>query len=122
MEERMKKLAVLTLVLMGSVLYAQPITDGPKVKLTSFILAGYRTRSAEICGIVTGASNHFTMVRITVDPQSKRPGIYYAIAGKDGYFCSSVVTYYGSAKASIDQGGEEVASDLATASPEGQRK
>jgi hypothetical protein len=74
---------------------------GPTVKIISFVLTEQNSRVAEICGQVAGADTDFTVVRVTVDPNSKNPGTYNALAGRDGAFCSMVVTYYGTAEASV---------------------
>lgn len=73
---------------------------GPSVTITSFVLTGQNSRVAEICGKVAGAASDFTVVRVTVDPNSKNPGTYNTLAGRDGAFCAMVVTYYGTADAS----------------------
>ncbi|MBY0472091.1 hypothetical protein K2X30_13070 [bacterium] len=86
------------LVMLASLAQA---ADEPKVEITSFIAAGQRTRAAELCGKVTGFSGNWLAVRVTVDPKSDRPGVYHVLAGKDGAFCTTVVSYQGLAEASI---------------------
>jgi hypothetical protein len=73
----------------------------PAVAITSFVMAGSNTRIAEICGKVTGGEAEFTVVKILVDPKSSNPGSYNTLAAKDGAFCSTVVTYTGTASASV---------------------
>jgi len=88
----------------------------PAVSITSFVMTGQNTRVAEICGRVTGSEVEFTMVRILVDPRSNNPGVYNTLAAKDGAFCSVVVTYTGTASASVKILGKESAPVVATVS------
>lgn len=89
--------------------------EEPKVEITSFIAAGSRTRAAELCGKVTGSPSEWLAVRVVVDPKTDRPGIYNTLVGKDGKFCTTVVSYFGRAEASIGWGSEnEVISETAT--------
>jgi hypothetical protein len=78
-----------------------------QVQITSFTYAGQDTTNiaAEVCGQVTGSSASSTMVRITVDPDNKHPGIYNTFAGADGLFCVEVQTYTGEATASLPAAG-----------------
>lgn len=86
----------------------------PKVEITSFTIAGSRTRAAELCGKVTGSMSEWMVVRVLVDPKTDKPGVYNVITGKDGKFCTTVVTYSGQAEASIGWGsGKEVVSEVA---------
>jgi hypothetical protein len=78
------------------------LADNAKVELSSFVMAGARTRAAEICGRVAGgAKTAPTFIRITVDEKSAKPGVYNVVAGPDGAFCVAVVSYYGSAVAAL---------------------
>jgi len=86
------------------------------VKITSFVMSGQNTPVAEICGKVTGSAAEFTVVRIVVDPKTNNPGTYNTLAGKDGAFCSVVVTYTGTAGASVNILGKQSSSIIATAS------
>ncbi|MDD5208415.1 MAG: hypothetical protein PHV36_03450 [Elusimicrobiales bacterium] len=88
----------------------------PVVAITSFVMTGQNTRVAEICGKVTGTDAEVTVVRIVVDPKTNNPGTYNTLAGKDGAFCSVVVTYTGTASASVKALGKESASAVVTAS------
>ena len=74
-----------------------------QVQITSFTYAGQDTTNvaAELCGLVTGSSASSTMVRITVDPNNRHPGIYNTFAGTDGLFCVEVQTYTGEANAGL---------------------
>ena len=78
-----------------------PVAGQPSVAITSFNMTGNNSHVAEICGLVTGASSDFSVVRISVDPSEKNPGIYNALAGADGSFCAVVVTYTRQADASV---------------------
>jgi len=89
------------------------------VKITSFVMtesSNPNNRLAEICGRVTGSTTEFTVVRIVVDPKTNNPGTYNTLAGKDGAFCSVVVTYTGTASASVNILGKQSSSTVATAS------
>lgn len=85
-----------------------------KVEITSFIMAGSRTRAAEICGKAAGVNAPFPVVRVIVDPKSDKPGVYNVLAGKDGLFCATVVTFTGTAEASLADQGAASAPALAT--------
>jgi hypothetical protein len=71
------------------------------VKITSFTYPAQGQVYAELCGLVEGAETSPNYVRVVVDHKSNRPGIYNAIAGKDGKFCVTVTTYRGTAEATI---------------------
>jgi hypothetical protein len=80
---------------------AAPAAGEPSVVISSFIMPDNNTHAGEICGHVTGAASGFTVVRVSVDPREKKPGIYNTLAGSDGEFCVVVVTYTGLAEASV---------------------
>lgn len=106
----MKKLIVVVGLLLGPTLaYA---TEEPKVGITSFVFAGQRTRAAELCGRVTGSNVPFLAVKVTVDPNTDKPGIYNALVGMEGSFCVTVVSYSGTAEASAWLLGREVRSGI----------
>lgn len=73
------------------------------VKITSYTYVnGNRANNqAELCGLVEGAETTPSYVRVVVDTSSRNPGVYNAIAGVDGRFCVSVVTYRGTASAAL---------------------
>lgn len=105
------KTILIFLVTLASV---NAFAEEPKVEITSFVLTGSRTRTAELCGKVTGSTREWLAVRVAVDPKTERPGIYNTLVGKDGKFCTTVVTYAGEADASIGWGSEkEVISETA---------
>lgn len=56
---------------------------------------------AELCGKVEGATAHPTFIRVLIDPKSKEPATYNTLAGEDGKFCLSVITYRGNAEVGI---------------------
>jgi hypothetical protein len=95
-----------------------PAAGQPSVVITSFNMTGNNSHVAEICGRVTGASSDYSVVRISVDPGEKNPGIYNALAGADGSFCAVVVTYTRQADASVKGMGKPSA---ATASEQSAR-
>lgn len=75
------------------------------VKVTSFNFI--RTSNdvmaplAELCGVVEGATSSPSFVRVSVDPKSAKPASYNTVAGTDGKFCLSVITYRGTAEVSM---------------------
>ncbi len=75
------------------------------VKVTSFNFI--RTSNdvmspiAELCGLVEGATASPSFIRVQVDPKSNKPASYNTVAGTDGKFCVSVVTYRGNAEVSL---------------------
>ncbi|MFI5349595.1 MAG: hypothetical protein ACHQ2Z_08635 [Elusimicrobiota bacterium] len=94
------------------------IAGQPSVAITSFNMTGNNSHVAEICGLVSGASSDFSVVRISVDPSEKNPGIYNTLAGADGSFCAVVVTYTRQADASV-KGMDRPFSAAATSGPSG---
>ncbi len=84
-----------------AVCFAGSVFAAPNVKITSFTYPAQGQVYAELCGLVEGAESSPTFVRVTVDHKSNRPGIYNAIAGKDGKFCTTVITYRGTAEAVV---------------------
>ena len=80
---------------------ASAFAEEAKVEVTSFRFAGSRTNAAELCGKVTGQTKAPVYVKVLVDEKSKNPGIYNVIVGPELTFCTSVVTYYGTASASL---------------------
>lgn len=56
---------------------------------------------AELCGTVEGTTSHPTFIKVLVDPKSKDPASYNTLAGEDGKFCLSVITYRGNAELSV---------------------
>ena len=89
------------LSLMSAVAMTEAFAEEARVDITSFVLAGPNTRAAEICGRVSGSKTTPTFVRVAVDEKTGKPGIYNLIAGPDGAFCGMVVTYAGTAVASL---------------------
>lgn len=74
------------------------------VKITSFYFLGSgdkRTPAAELCGVLVQPTGKPEMIKVTVDPKSKEPGMYNAWTGKDGKFCLVLATYSGTADAEI---------------------
>jgi hypothetical protein len=109
-----KKSGIIAGVLLLGAVASVQAAEEPKVEITSFIAAGSRTRAAELCGKVTGSTAEWLAVRVVVDPKTDRPGVYNTLVGKDGKFCTTVVSYSGQAEASIGWGsGKEVVSETA---------
>ena len=75
------------------------------IKITSFNFVrtstDYRSPLAELCGKVEGATSAPTFIRVQVDPTSKGHASYNTLADEDGKFCLAVITYRGTAEASI---------------------
>lgn len=80
-------------------------TFAASVKVTSFstirIAGDIFHPVAELCGLVENATSHPSFVRVVVDPNSNRPGVYNTVAGEDGKFCLTVITHRGSAKLNL---------------------
>ena len=103
----------------GQVPAAQPgkvVPGEPGVVITSFVGAGHQTRAAELCGKVSGADAEYSVVRIVADPKEDKPGIYNVLAGKEGDFCAVIVSYTGTATASVRVLDREVSSTPAVMS------
>lgn len=72
-----------------------------EVKVTSFLYTGTRTRTAELCGKVSGKSGLPLIVDITVDPKRNNPGSYTVIPAASGKFCAMVSTESGNADVAL---------------------
>lgn len=68
-----------------------------EVVITSFLYTGSRTRTAELCGKVTGKSETMLIVDIAVDPGRNNPGSYTVVPAASGKFCTVVSTESGNA-------------------------
>jgi len=91
-----------TAIMILGVFSALPaFSEEAKVEVTSFRFAGSRTSAAELCGKITGQVAAPAYVKVLVDEKSKSPGIYNVIVGPELTFCTAVVTYYGTASASL---------------------
>lgn len=71
----------------------------PEIKITSFTSAN--TRLAELCGQVIHPKTIPTFIQVAVDPRGNHPANYNTLAGKDGQFCLTVITYTGEAEAHL---------------------
>lgn len=71
------------------------------VKVTSFVYLRSGEPQAELCGIVEGAATSPSFVRAQIDHRTSRPATYNTLAGSDGKFCLSVVTYRGTAEVTL---------------------
>ncbi len=91
----MKNFIVLATLVLSTSAFAASI------KITSFTLVRSGDPTAELCGVVSETIDVPTFVRVIVDQRSNRPGIYNAVAGADGKFCLAVITYRGTAEASV---------------------
>jgi hypothetical protein len=95
---------------------ATAFAANPTVEITSFYFVGQSNRLAEICGVVKDAGKPVA-VRVVSDYNTDRPGVYNALAGTDGLFCTTLVSYSGRAMASIFVLGTTATTE-ATASPD----
>ncbi len=96
----MEKIALLALMVSSIGFFTSAYAEEVKVELTSFRSAGVRTTAAELCGKVAGLTEA-SVVRVTIDEKTTRPGFYNAVVDQDGLFCLAVITYRGTAIASI---------------------
>lgn len=76
------------------------------VKITSFNYVRttndtYRAPLAELCGVVEGASSSPSFVNVQIDHKTKNPASYNTVADANGKFCVAVITYRGTAEASV---------------------
>ncbi len=79
---------------------------GADIKVTSFRFlesGAHFSPGAEFCGELVAPTGKAELIKVTSDPDSKGPGIYYTWAGKDGKFCLILATYTGQANAEINQ-------------------
>lgn len=84
------------------------------VKVTSFQyvrMGNTQGPVAELCGAVEGATAAPTFVQVTVDHNTSKPGHYNTLAGTNGKFCMTVVTYRGTAEAALI-GGEKASAHV----------
>ncbi len=70
------------------------------VEISSFVYIRNNQYLAELCGVVKDAESP-TLVRLHVDYKGSRPAVYNAVAGVDGKFCHTVITYRGEVEASL---------------------
>ena len=75
------------------------------VKVGSFTFIrtaqNYNSPLAELCGSVEGATSFPSFIRVNVDYNTNNSAIYNTLAGEDGKFCVSVITYRGRAQVSL---------------------
>ena len=88
---------VATFSIVGTSAFASEMS----VEITSYIGAGLRTRSAELCGKVLNMDQPLVVAKIRVDAKDKNPGYYNALVGSEAKFCVNVVTHGGDAEVSI---------------------
>ena len=87
----------------------------PEVRITSFMMDSAQSHLAELCGRVSGAGTEFSVVRVTVDPGTRHPAVYNALAGADGSFCVAVMTFDRAAEASVRALGKTASAKAAAA-------
>lgn len=71
------------------------------VKITSFNYIRSGEALAELCGTVSDATASPSFVRVSIDHTSNRPATYNTLTDDAGKFCVAVVTYRGTAAASV---------------------
>ncbi len=76
----------------------------PKLEVTSFTFTNPNySRTAELCGRVTGKFSGATRVNVTVDP-GHQAGTYVTWPGANGHFCVLMNSNSGRAEASLWDG------------------
>jgi hypothetical protein len=90
----MKFLALSTLLVSTSVL-------ATSVRITSFNYVRSGEALAELCGTVSDATTTPSFVRVQIDHTSTRPATYNTLTDTTGRFCVAVVTFRGTAEASV---------------------
>ncbi len=88
-------------------LFASVSSFAATVKITSFNSIrtspeAFYSPLAELCGLVEGAVEGNTFVNVVVDHKSNRPGYYNTFAAPNGKFCLAVITYRGTAEATVE--------------------
>jgi hypothetical protein len=73
----------------------------PKVEVLSFGLVAQGLPLAEVCGRITGITVP-AIAHIVSDPHTRKAAPYNATAGQDGYFCTTLVTFYGRIEVGIE--------------------
>lgn len=82
------------------VLFTSLAASAATVEISSFVYIRNNQYLAELCGVVKdGESPSF--VRLHVDYKGSRPAVYNAVAGDDGKFCQTLITYRGEVEASL---------------------
>jgi hypothetical protein len=105
------QLALCTLAaVLTSSLSVSAFAADPSVQLTSFVMLFPRGPVAELCGVVTGIETGYAVARIAADYNTSRVGYYNVLVAKDGRFCTTLTTYYGTAQASVEILGHTVQS------------
>jgi hypothetical protein len=95
-------------ILFAALMAFSTAVSAAEVKITSFVfIKGHGANAewlplAEICGQAEPATGKPEMIKIVSDPKSKNPAHYFAWAGKEGKFCTTIITYSGLADASIE--------------------
>ncbi len=90
----MKFLALSALLVSTSVL-------ATSVRITSFNYVRSGEALAELCGTVSDATTTPSFVRVQIDHTSNRPATYNTLTDTNGRFCVAVVTFRGTAEASV---------------------
>jgi len=87
--------------LMLSALLVSASAMAATVKITSFNYIRSGEALAELCGTVTDAAATPSFVRVQIDHTTNRPATYNTLTDENGRFCVAVVTYRGTAAASL---------------------
>lgn len=95
-----------------AVMFTLEASIAAEVKITSFLYTGTRTRTAELCGKVTGKLEGLVVVDITVDPSRSNPGSYTAVPSASGKFCSVVSTESGNADVALRGSNEKMRASI----------
>lgn len=70
------------------------------IEISSFVYIRNNQYLAELCGVVKESESP-TFVKLHVDYKGTRPAVYNAVAGDDGKFCQTVISYRGEVEASL---------------------
>lgn len=113
----LKTFGIAAVLLVGSVAMA----DGVQVKITSFTMDNPQTsKMGEVCGSVTGLAavpaGMLVRVTVTTDP-NYNPGSYTTLLDQNGNFCTSILTWTGTAQATVWGSTPAVTSEVAHLSP-----
>lgn len=91
---------VLSVLFIGVMPVSSFATD-MSVEVTSYLRAGTRTRSAELCGKVSNMTLPWVIAKVKVDANLKSPANYTVLVGDSGKFCVAVVTNGGDASVTL---------------------
>ena len=98
-----------TLIFVLTFFAAVSATASASITVKSFQYIDGKKPHAELCGFVNAVTTTPTLIRMVVDPRGK-PGVYNTVAGTDGNFCLTLISYTGEAELSVFGGAPAPAS------------